>query len=304
MAGELSKRIGEIGEDTVSIFLKLIGWGSPIKNFDLPCTNSQKHQCKTHGVDGYFHYKSPLIANTLENILISVKYSSKNYGGNIISDFKNNYNDITSAIECFKLSEIRNDTNNSYSDIQSVFDRGLIFKINNSDDLDANIIERLSNIEVPYNNTHDGVVLIDNSRINYLYNAISFVKQEYCDSEVQFVYFNTGLNSNDQSVKSGSVLPFQYLASDIIPFRIQSTCGKITLLICTRDKFSEEELLKLLGLAKNSGLNLQQDTVIAFPDYNQLNHEHSVAKVIQMFKDDANFTLGISIKTFNRTFRQ
>lgn len=304
MAGEFSKRIGEIGEDTVSNFLKLIGWGSPIKNFDIACTNKQKHDCKTHGIDGYFHYQSTLIANTLENVLISVKYSSKNYGSNIVADFKSNYNDITSAIECFKFSELRNEANNSYSNIQSVFDRGLIFKINNSDSLDANIIERLSNIEVPYENTHDGVILIDNSRINYFYNAIAFVKSEYQNSDVQFIYFNTGLNSNDQSIKSGTILPFQYLASDIIPFRIQSTNGNTTLLICTRDEFSEEELLKLLGLAKNSGLNLQQNTVIAFPDYNQLNNERSVAKVMQMFNEDPAFVSGTSVITFNKSFRQ
>ncbi|MEG0795985.1 MAG: hypothetical protein RR397_05695, partial [Odoribacter sp.] len=64
MAGEFSKRIGEIGEDTVSNFLQLIGCGTPIKNFDISCINSQKHDCKTHGIDGYFHYQSPLITNT------------------------------------------------------------------------------------------------------------------------------------------------------------------------------------------------------------------------------------------------
>lgn len=304
MAGELSKRIGEIGEQTVIDFLTLIGWGNMVTNFDIPCSDKEKHKCDNHGIDGFFHYQSPMISNTLENVLISTKYSSKAYPSDIATKFKNDFKALTSAIECFKRSNLRNETNNNYHGINSVFDRGVIFKINNADSIDADIIDRLSAIDIPTENNHDGVILVDNGRINFLYNAISFVKNEYINNDVQFVYFNTGLNSNNQSRKSGDVLPIQYLSSDIIPFRIQSNTGLITFLICTRENFSEDEFLKLLGIAKNTGTNLQQNTVIAFPDYNQLSHEQFVKKIKLLFNDDAVFASGISAISYNPTFRR
>lgn len=307
--GELAKRIGEVGEKTVVDFLDLIGWENTINNFDITCSNSDKHKNpdtesrRTHGIDGYFHYSSPMISKTLEHILISVKYSAGEYKSSLVADYKKDFNDITSAIECFKKSQTRNEANNSYSNINTVFDRGLIFKLNNSDAVDADIIAKLYSIDVPTGNNHDGVILIDNGRMNFLYNAISYVKKEYNTYDVQFAYFNTGLNHDDTSIKSGKILPYHYLASNIIPFRIQASDGTTILLLSSRDNFSEDVLMKLLGIAKNTGMNLQQKTVIIFPDYNELSHSQSSAKIQRLFSDDEAFSKGISVLSFNPTFR-
>lgn len=184
--GEESKRIGDIGEQTVANFLKLIGWEQTLRNFDIDCTNPGKHQHSTHGIDGYFHYASPVIANTLENILISIKNSNRPYNSTLVSDFKKDYNALTSAIECFKKSMIRNETNNSYSKINTVFDRGLLFKLNYREDINYNMIRRLCSIDVPNINIHDGIILIDNDRIDFIHNAISFVNNMYPNDDKQF----------------------------------------------------------------------------------------------------------------------
>jgi len=307
MPGEKSKRIGEIGESTAFDFLNLIGWSNVIKNFDIDCVNKEKHNSKmgTHGIDGYFHYESPMISNTLENILISVKFSSKEYENSIVLPFKKDFKALTSAIECFKNSSIRNQTNNSYSNIDAVFDRGVLFKINNVDDSESNIINKLINIEVPTDNKHDGVILIDNHRINFLSNCISYVKTRYDkdDDEVRFFYFNTGLNNNNESIRKGTILPYQYLSSDIIPFRVQNK-NEVIFILCYKGAFSEEGFLKLVGIAKNSGSNLQSKIIIAFPDYNELSHELAVANVKQSFKEEKNFADTIEVISYNRTFRR
>jgi hypothetical protein len=41
--GEFSKRIGENGEEIVIKFLTLIGWHDPVRNFDIPSIDPEKH---------------------------------------------------------------------------------------------------------------------------------------------------------------------------------------------------------------------------------------------------------------------
>jgi len=66
--GEYSKLVGDIGEKVVADFLKIIGWNDPQRNFDLSSIDTE-HRKYSNGLDGYFHYLSPMISNTIENIL-------------------------------------------------------------------------------------------------------------------------------------------------------------------------------------------------------------------------------------------
>jgi hypothetical protein len=57
--GEKSKVIGDIGEDIVGSFFKLIGWNDPLSNQKLNCQkpknhakpDSKKQHRETHGID-------------------------------------------------------------------------------------------------------------------------------------------------------------------------------------------------------------------------------------------------------------
>jgi hypothetical protein len=76
----------------------------------------------------------------------------------------------------------------------------------------------------------------------------------------------------------------------------------VTLVLCTNDNFENDELMKLMGLSKNIGNNLQTKTLILFPDYNKSNHEQTVETVKQAF-DDSTFVSALTIGNFNTTFR-
>jgi len=301
--GEFSKRVGEIGEKIVTDFLNLIGWTNLQQNFDIPSINPEKHTKASHGIDAYFHYKSPLITNTLENIIISSKYSTKKYSNSPVAKFKEYYIDLASAIESFKKSGIRNTTLNEHNKIESTFDRGLLFWINNDADDDCDLIQKLSRLELPKDYYHDGIIIIDNKRIEFLFDSITFVKNKFRHSDVQFTYFNTGLNSDDESSKNGNILPVQYLTSNIIPFRVQDKSNLITFILCTKENFDEAELLKLMGLAKNIGTNLQVKTIILFPDYNELEHGQLVNNKKQIF-DDSTFTNNLTVESFKINIRR
>jgi hypothetical protein len=137
--GEWAKKIGDRGEEIVENFLKMIGWTNPQKNIDIPSIYPEKHKKKesdsprrTHGIDLYFHYRNPLIDRTLDNIIISSKFSTTKYPSSPLNKFKDYFIDLAWAIESFKKSEIRNQVINNYQSINEIFDIGVLFWINNN----------------------------------------------------------------------------------------------------------------------------------------------------------------------------
>lgn len=300
--GEFSKRIGEIGEEIVVDFLSLIGWHDPVRNFDIPSIDPEKHGKKTHGIDAYFHYQSPMIARTLENILISTKYSKDKYPNAPIKKFKEYYKDIGMAIESFKKSELRASAINNRSDFETVFDRGIIFWLNNVDDDSSDLLQKLRNIKAPKDFSHDGIFLVDNKKIEFIFDSIKFVKHKYPRTQIEFTYFNTGFNSDDSVIKNGTIMPVQYFSSNILPLRVQTNINENTLILCSRENFEQNDLIKLIGLAKNITANYQANTVIAFPDYDRLQHEQIVNNVKQSF-EESSFTNTLSVENFNLHFR-
>jgi hypothetical protein len=300
--GEFSKRIGEIGEEIVIEFLALIGWHQPIRNFDIPSIDPEKHGKQTHGIDAYINYKSPMISRTLENILISVKYSKDKYPNAPVEKFKDHYRDLGMAIESFKKSEMRAKTINSRSGFESTFDRGIIFWLNNDENDSQDLTQKLSKLEAPKDFNHDGIFLVDNNKIEFFFNAIEYVKRKYPNKDIEFTYFNSGLNSDNETPKNGSIMPIQYLASNILPIKVQTDTDKNTFILCSRECFEEEELIKLIGLAKNITANYQSNTVIAFPDYNRLKHEQLVDSA-KLIVEESSFTNTLSVENFNTNFR-
>jgi hypothetical protein len=300
--GEFSKRIGDVGEDIVIDFLALIGWINPVKNFDIPSIDPEKHEKKSHGIDAYFHYKSPTISKTLENILISVKYSNDKYPNAPVDKFKSHYRDLGMAIESFKKSELRAKNINSRSNIEAVFDRGIIFWLNNVDNDSFDLLERLSKLEAPKDYNHDGIFLIDNKKIEFFFNSIEFVKRKFPSNEINFTYFGTGLNNDNETPKNGRIMPVQYLGSNILPIRVQTDIDRNTLILISRENFEEEELIKLIGLAKNITANYQSNTIIAFPDYNRLKHEQLVDNA-KLIVEESSITQSLTIENFNPNFR-
>lgn len=298
--GEFSKRIGENGEDIVKNFLTMVGWGT-LNNFDIPSIDPGKHGKKNHGIDGYFHYKSPLISNTLENVLISVKFSTKKYLNHPVRDFKNHYKDLAMAIESFKKSGLRDSSMNNYSGLDKAFDRGLLFWIHNDVDGYDNVIENLTKLQLPNDYNHDGIIVIDNNKMEFFFNSIEYVKNKFRLEKVDFTYFNTSLNSDNTLPKNGKKIPVQYLASGIIPIMVHQNNEK-SIVLCCQEEFDENVLLKLIGLIKNITADFQSKGVIAFPNFNTTKHEQVVDEVKMKF-EDLTLINDLEVENFNKTFR-
>ena len=178
--GEKSKRTGDIGENIVQNFLNTIGWKNPMANFDITSAFPEKHGKKTNGIDFYYSYRSPMIANTLDNVIISSKFSGEAYKlSDLVKTFKDYYTDLAMAIESFKHSDIRNNTINNQHKIDNTYDRGVLFWLNNVQENDEDLFLRLQSIDVPKGYNHDGIYLVDNKRIDFIFAAMSFADRVF-----------------------------------------------------------------------------------------------------------------------------
>lgn len=303
--GEKSKRTGDIGEDIVQNFLNIVGWKNPMSNFDIISSNPEKHGKKSNGIDFYFSYRSPMLANTLDNIIISSKFSGEDYKlSDLVKTFKEHYIDLACAIESFKFSDIRNNTVNSQQKIVNTYDKGVLFWFNNVQESNEDLFLRLQTIDVPKGYNHDGIYLVDNKRMDFIFDTMSFADRIFKNGKVEFVYFQTGQNSDNESLRNGSVMPVQYINSNIIPLRVENSDNskEIVILICSIDLFNENDVQKLMGLVKNISNNFHSKAIIAFPDYNELKHAQIVELKKQQFNDPS-FTSTLSITNYNNLIR-
>ncbi|EID1046559.1 hypothetical protein LA531_002765, partial [Salmonella enterica] len=157
--GEFSKLVGDVGENIVTNFLDLFGWENHVTNKYVKC-HTQKHQKETHGIDALFAYHSPLESKTIENVIVSSKYSSNPYSS-VPSTFKAHFEDIALAIECYNKSTLKKEINERLSTNGSCrkVETGVLFYINNDETPEKqSIINQIkntqSNSELKYRTIH------------------------------------------------------------------------------------------------------------------------------------------------------
>lgn len=297
--GEYSKRIGEVGENVVVDFLNLIGWKNPLRNDDIESIDTDFRK-RTNGIDGYFHYINPMVSSTIENVIYSSKYSTDPYPiSQITTQFKDRYLELAKAIESFKKSELKQYTINLHQNIDTHFDRGILFWLNNSGTGENDLISRLSRIELNTGVNHDGIFLVDNKRIEFIYDSICFAQLKYRYHDIDFIYFNNGLNNDDRNPRNGKIMPVQYINSSILPLRA-SKDNETTIIINSIENFDRDDLMKYMGIAKNIGCNSQGATVISFPNYSETEHLPTVNNIKQIF-NDASFTSQLEVVNYNNS---
>lgn len=305
--GEYSKNIGERGEEIVSKFLKLVGY-FPEEGVSLNCVFPQKHELKkdsprtTHGIDFFTSYKCMLQRDTLEMLIISSKYTDNGYKSDPKNDFKNFMKDLAHTIECFKKSTKRNDCINLHKGkgIGTCKETGVLFFLSNkTEDKYTDIISKINDSVLPSDLVFDKIFVMDNNRMSFIFDSLTYAKT--ISDNIEFVYHDSGLVVNpSDTLNTGKTLPVHYFNSPVLPLRIEKTNQEVILFISINDNFNEINLKRLIGLAQKLN-TLTNKTVLAFPDYNKLNHEQTVSKVIGTF-NDAGFSSKISIESFNQHF--
>ena len=307
--GEWSKKIGEFGEKIIDDFFKQIGWADAQKGVSITCNKPEKHKLSgeernTHGIDKLFSYESKLIDEQLEIILVSVKYTTKKYKKNPNSEFKNHFRDLAQTIECFKLSQERQNINNSASGVSQTKDIGVLFWLSNHRESDDDVISKVANVSLTDDFDYDSIYLVDNNRAAFIYYSIQYAQRKFNNCDINFYYQDTGKNFNPvKKTNCGKILPVQFINSSILPFRIEKKeLNEVSLLITAIEDFDKDDLKRLMGLAQQVTQNWAGKIYIAFPDYDELLHGN-IVKEVKMSLQDKNFTQRIEVTSFIDDFR-
>jgi hypothetical protein len=295
--GEFSKRLGDIGEKVIIDFLKSIGWFDPQRNIDIVSID-EEHRKNSNGLDGLFHYVNPMISNSVVVVHYSSKYSKNPYPSSLVKDFKGHYTDLVKTIESYKKSEQNQELQTNSDNVDTFFYRGILFWLNNAESENDDLISRLNKIELNTGVVHDGVFLVDNKRILFIYDAINYMKINFPvgDYKVEFIYFLSGLNAGDGNLRSGSILPIEYINGSILPI-IARKGNETTVVLFSIDSFSKDDLLKLFGIANTIGNNTQGSTLLCFYDYKESEHLPLVENAKQSF-GNSDFTRNLKVDRF------
>lgn len=290
--GEWSKTVGEKGEKVVDfLFKEILGYNSVTPNETIKCNKGTKHKSKTakgdkttHGVDALISTKSPVEDQLLEIAVISSKYTADEYPNNPKTKFKEHFEDLAFTLECFKNSKLYSETNFKFSGVTRTEITGILVWLSDKSAGNYEIIPKVSNLQLDSDLIFDKIIVIDNNRIDFLYQTVFKAKEKFSHKNVQFVYHNSGLNNiNLNSIRYGDFLPINYIFSDIIPLRIVNN-NEVEFHIFCKDNFSNKNLSLLLSFAKNfDHLSLANKTILSFPDYNELHHKGSIESELSKF---------------------
>jgi hypothetical protein len=306
--GEWSKSIGEKGEKiTKFVFEEILGINSLVENESISCNHETKHKRPTakkgrttHGLDGLYYLESPLEDELLDIVIISSKYTTA-YPKNPKSLFKEHLTDLAHTLECFNLSKENSEINQKFSTVTKTSLTGILVWLSNSDELNFDIKPTVSNSILNNSLEFEKIVLLDNNRIWFLYEAIYKSKMKY--HNLQYVYHNSSLNQVNINLSSyGDKFPVNYLYSDIITLRVVQD-GKILFLIYINDDFDKTNLSQVLSLAKTyDHLNSTAHTYINYLNYDHLIHSNPVKSVLADYK---NFKLdkNLTVSKFPSDFR-
>ncbi|RFZ85397.1 hypothetical protein DYU05_07310 [Mucilaginibacter terrenus] len=295
--GELSKKIGEFGEQVVDDFLQEIGWVQAQKGIQLNNIFKDKYNKTTYGIDFLVSYECPLVDNSIKNILVSVKYHKDKYPDNLKSLAKSHLIELSEMMHSFDFSNEKSAADEMLVG-NIVEDIGLLIWLCHKDSK-IDLRSELSNIRVDLPFERTKIILLDNTQVDFLLSSITFIKTVFDKDGFEFYYPNTGQNINPLTkINSGLVLPIEFISSAILPFKTTDSNNVITLSIVSGENFSNSSLRRIIGLAQDLSTNLTNQILLAFPDYDELEHLNDFNKVKGEFSNN-NFVKKIYVANYN-----
>lgn len=297
--GEKSKFIGETGEKTVENFLNLIGWNDMSKGIEFPCFEDLHNKERTHGLDFFFKYLSPLMDGVLKKINVSVKFTDNEYPASPNSKFKEHFIDLAESMDCFRYSEnfaeITKSINKLYQTSENI---GVLFWLSNENSVHDEITSKVASAILPTTYNFDSIYLVDNKKLEFIFSSITFAKGINTTFNLSFFYQDTGKNINPTIKKNfGRILPVEFINSSVLPIRLENPKdNSTTLVLSCIDNFNIEDLKRLISLSQELTNSWSNDIIIAFPDYNVTRNSKEVEIAKSSF--ESSFTKNINVVSF------
>ncbi|HJY12458.1 MAG TPA: hypothetical protein VJ304_06695, partial [Flavobacterium sp.] len=236
---------------------------------------------KTYGIDFLKSYECPLVDDTVKNILVSVKYHKDKYPDGYKALAKSHLIELSQMLHSYSYSELKSDTEHLEGSIEE--DIGvLIWLCHKDSDLDIRKELQNTRIELPYDQTK--IILLDNIQVDFVWSAVSFIKTVFVNQGIEFYYPNTGQNINPMTkISSGKIMPVEFVCSPVITFKTSDSNKIITLSIITSVPFTKSNLRRIIGLAQELTTNLSSQILLAFPDYDELEHQNDFLAIKNEF---------------------
>lgn len=277
--GEPSKKSGEIGEKLTTQILSCIGWINSLHNVSIKC-NTPEHLSKsgkqrtTHGEDQIYIYHSPFHDDTTTIVHVSVKNNLSKYPaeGTLKSKFKEHLKELQETIDCAKHSPELKALNTAKISRKNKFNAGLLIWLHNDEsNIECDIISILATTRIEQSVKHP-VYVIDNARASFLLKTIDDVQRRFTNCKINFFYPRIGSSILVEENRTGTNLPLELIASEIIPFAIETENG-VNLIFYANQKFSADVYKKLISYALQFSNGLVKEIKIGMPDYNPTKHE-------------------------------
>lgn len=310
--GELAKKIGEHGEKVALSFFECIGWKSPSDGESVPCSDRINHERKkdslrdTHGIDLFYSYKSNLEDFSLENVLISVKFTTKPYDTSPASKFKSHFKDLAQTTKCFLKSSLRDENNKGYefSGIRKANDLGVLFWITTNRECDQDIVSKVSNVLLDKSLDFGNIQIVDCARASFIYNSIKFAKNLRENSNVYFHYAFSSSNYTDPDIKKyGEIFPVEYITAPFIPMRIIDNDSKTQIFcISSKESFSDMAMKRLMNFASDVSQDFTSEFVFLFPQYDEIENKASVNTAIRLLGERSSH-IKVSVYSYKDDFR-
>lgn len=295
MPGEISKSIGESGEEVAKkLFKEILGYENILTGKSIDCFNGENHKTSkkasdktTHGIDGLIGDVSELANKVLDIGYISVKKTVK--VGYKKSELSKHIRDIAYGMECFAKSKLLSDYKKNFSKIREANLVGILIYFSDLDDLYKSVNEFVVKYNIPQNLYFDNLIILDNKKISFLIDTIYNDKTKFGTDNVSFVYHNSGLNPSIQNYY-GSKIPIYYLYSPIIVTRIVDN-DKILLKFYYEETFSEDILRGMIDLAIDfDKLDAISTVYFSFKDFVKSTNIGEIENIMLQYKSNINTT--------------
>lgn len=304
MAGEKSKKSGEIGEKMATEILKLIGWQHLISNISITC-NTPTHvsdkgkQRQSHGEDLIYLYNNPFHDNRTDFVHVSIKNTIVKYPNDSMlkSKFKIYLKELSQTIECAKHNENLRYIANSFKAKKNQHHAGLLIWLSNENqDIEKSILADLASARLELD-ANVPFYVIDNGRAAFLFKVVTDLRRRSEGGDYHFFYPRIGTSITVDENRTGKELPLELLAADIIPTVITKD-GKKEMIIYANESFDIVSYKNLMAYGLIFGAGLINSIRIGMLNYNPALDEEVAIQARLAFHDRQE---DISPFSFNRS---
>lgn len=284
MAGEKSKKSGEIGEALATALLERIGWKNLVHNVPIECNtpshlNDSGNPRQSHGEDQIFLYHSQFHDDRTDFVHISNKNTLGAYPkeGTLRTNFKSHIKELSQTIECAKYNQKLREIGTNFGAKKTRFHSGLLIWLHNDhEDIEKSILSDLapSRLEI---DSDSPFYVIDNGRASFLLKVIDDLRKKASSGSYEFFYPRIGTSITVDEMRTGQTLPLEILASDIIP-AVVSRDGQQELVIYANEKFDAESYKNLMAYGLSFASGLIKTIRIGMPNYNAARDEEIISR--------------------------